>query len=145
MDTLISAMRTSAIIASSIIVIVALTIIIWIVGVKLAEPFGIILFNMFAGMSVPDDQEASFAQQEKVVKTSQHEHRKIAERQLSGFVAMCFVFCTVVFELTLADVGVKWTSFSDFCIIVLKGIFEAFVALGMLRMALAAVRRLVSN
>jgi hypothetical protein len=48
MDTLISAMRTSAIIASTIIIIVALVIITWVVGVKLAEPFGIIWVNTFA-------------------------------------------------------------------------------------------------
>jgi hypothetical protein len=148
MDTLISAMRTSAIIASSIILVVALLTITWIVGVKLAEPFGIIWFNTSwsSGTAAPDDQEASSAQQEKVVRTSQREHRKKGERLFSGFIAMFFALCTVTMELTLAQNGTwhnnLWTSH---CVPVLKGIIEAWVTLGMLRLALAAVRRLVSN
>jgi hypothetical protein len=146
MDTLISAMRTSAIIASSIILVVALLTITWIVGVKLAEPFGIIWFNTFAGTAAPDDQEASSAQQEKVVRTSQREHRKKGERLLSGFIAMCFAFFTVTLELALVKRN-SWpiNLWESHGVPVLKGIIEAWVTLGMLRLALAAVRRLVSN
>jgi hypothetical protein len=146
MDTLISTMRTSAIIASSIIIVVALLTITWIVGVKLAEPFGIIWFNTFAGTAAPDDQEASSAQQEKVDKTSQQERRKRTERGLSGFIAMLFAFCTVTLELALAQKNTwpinLWDSHG---VPVLKGIIEAWITLGMLRLALAAVRRLFSN
>jgi hypothetical protein len=146
MNTLISAMRTSAIIASTIIVIVALIATTWIAGVKLAEPFGIILFNMIVGLgNALDDQEASDAQQEKAVKISQQENRKKLERLLSGAVASFLVFCTVVYEHALAGVGVYYIGLWDYCVLVLKGIFEALFALGMLRLAFAGVRRLVSN
>lgn len=146
MDTLLSAMRTSAIIASTIIVIVALFAMTWIVGVKLAEPFGIILFNTFVGVGkVLDDQEASSAHKNESIQTSQRETRKRIERVCSGIVAMSLVFCTVGFEQALAGVGVNYISLWDYCVLVLKGIFEAFVALGMLRLALAAARRLLSN
>jgi hypothetical protein len=147
MDTLISAMRTSAIIASSIIIVIALLTITWIVGVKLAEPFGIIWFNTFVGTGVSDDQEAPSAQQEKAVKTSQHEHRKKkTEKLLAGFIAMCFAFFTVTLELALVQRN-SWpiNLWESHCVPVLKGIIEAWVTLGMLRLALAAVRRLVSN
>jgi hypothetical protein len=147
MDTLISAMRTSAIIASTIIIIVALVIITWVVGVKLAEPFGIIWVNTFAWADVPGDQEAPGTQQEKAVKTARYENRKRAERQLSGFVASFLVFCTVVYEYVLAQQNVWWPGnlWDSQCVPVLKGIIEAWVTLGMLRVALAAVRRLLSN
>jgi hypothetical protein len=147
METLISAIRTSAIIASTIIVIVALITITWVVGVKLAEPFGIIWCSTFAGMNAPDDQEASNAQQEKVVKVSQHKHRKTVERRLSGFITMCFAFFIVTIEHALAQRS-SWPPASLWdsqCVPVLKGIIEAWITLGMLRLALAAVRRLVSN
>jgi hypothetical protein len=147
MGVFISALRTSAIIASTIIVIVALLTITWIVGVKLAEPFGIIWYNSFTSTGAPDDQEASNAQQEKVDKASQHEHRKTVERRLSGFIAMCFAFCTVTFEHALAQENIWWPGnlWVSQCVPVLKGIIEAWVTLGMLRLALAAVRRMVSN
>lgn len=139
-------MRTSAIIASSIIVIVALIATTWIVGVKLADPFGVILFNTFVGIgAVLDDQEASSAHKKESVKTSRREHRKRVERVCSGFIAMSFVFCTVVFEHGSAGVGINYISLWDYCILVLKGIFEALAALSMLRLALSAFRRLVSN
>jgi len=146
MDTLLSAMRTSAIIASTIIVIVALFAMTWIVGVKLAEPFGVILFDAcINSAAVPDDQEASSAHKKDPVIKSRREWRKKSERLFSGTVTMVFVFCTVTFEHALAGVGVNYVSLWDYCILVFKGIFEAFVALGMLRLALAAARRLLSN
>jgi hypothetical protein len=147
MDTLISAMRTSAIIASTIIVIVALVTITWVVGVKLAEPFGIIWVNTFADADVPDDQEVPGTPQEKAVKTSQRERRKKLERLLSGVVASSFVFFTVVYEHALAQKNIWWPGnlWHSQCVPVLKGIIEAWVTLGMLRLALAAVRRLSSN
>jgi len=146
MDTLLSAMRTSAIIASTIIAIVTLVATTWIIGVKLAEPFGVILFNACASLGTAlDDQEASTAHKNESVKISQRENRKKLERLLSGAVAMFLVFCTIVSEQALAGVGVNYISLWDYCILVLKGIFEAFVALGMLRLALAAARRLLSN
>lgn len=147
MDTLISAVRTSAIIASTIIVIVALITITWVVGIKLAEPFGIIWVNTFAGANVPGDQEAPGTQQEKTVKTARYENRKRVERQLSGFVAMFFAFCTVTFEYALAQQNFLWPDnlWDSQCVPVLKGIIEAWVTLGMLRLALSAVRRMVSN
>ena len=146
MDTLISALRTSAIIASTIIVVVALAITTWIVGVKIAEPFGIIFFNMCTGFgSAPDDQEAASNHKKESVKASQRETRKKLERLLSGIIAMFLVFCTVTWEHGLAGVGINYVSLWDYCILVLKGIIEALVALGMLRLALAAVRRLASN
>jgi hypothetical protein len=147
MDAIISALRTSAIIASTIIVVVALIATTWIVGVKLAEPFGIIWYNTFASTGAPDDQEASNAQQEKADKTSQHEYRKTVERRLSGFIVMCFAFCTVTFEHALAERN-QWRPanlWDSQCVPVLKGIIEAWVTVGMLRLALAAVRRMVSN
>jgi hypothetical protein len=146
MNTVISAMRTSATIATTIIVIVAVIATTWIVGVKLAEPFGIILFNVCAGLgNALDDQEASDVQREIAAKTSQHDNRKKFERLLSGIVAMFLVFCTVVYEQALAGVGVNYISLWDYCVLVLKAIFEALSALGMLRLAFAGVRRLVSN
>lgn len=146
MDTIISAMRTSAIIASTIIAIVALVATTWIVGVKLAEPFGVILFKACVGLGTAlDDQEASSARKNEDVKISRRETRKKLERMFSGAVAMVLVFFTIVFEQALAGVGINYISLWDYCILVVKGIFEALVALGMLRLALAAVRRLMSN
>lgn len=144
MDTLISAMRTSAIIASTITVIVALIVTTWIVGVKLAEPFGVILCNMCIGLGKAlDDQEASTTHNKESV--TQRETRRKLERVCSGIIAMLLVFCTVVFEQSLAGVGINYVSLWDYCILVLKGIFEALTALGMLRLALAAALRLTSN
>jgi hypothetical protein len=144
MDTLISAMRTSAIIASTIIVIIALVATTWIVGIKLAEPFGVILCNMCIGLGTAlDDQEASTTHKKESV--TQRETRKKLERMCSGIIAIFLVFCTVVFEQSLAGVGINYVSLWDYCILVLKGIFEALAALGMLRLALAAARRLTSN
>lgn len=139
-------MRTSAIITSTIIVIVFLAATTWIVGVKLAEPFGVIMFNTFVGVGrVLDDQEASSAHKNQSVKIPQRETRKRVERVLSGVVAMILVFCTIVFEQALAGVGINYISLWDYCILVLKGIFEAMAALGMLRLALAAVRKLMPS
>jgi len=146
MDTLISAMRTSAIIASTIIVIVTIFALTWIVGVKLAEPFGVILFDACIGSGTAlDDQEGSSAHKRDSVIKSRREWRKKSERLFSGTVTMVFVFCTVTFEQALAGVGFNYVSLWDYCILVFKGIFEAFVALGMLRLALAAARRLLLN
>lgn len=146
MDTLLSAMRTSAIIASTIIVIVALVVTTWTLGVKLAEPFGVIMFNTFVGIGrVLDDQEASSTHKDESVKKSQREARKRVERVLSGTIAMFLVFCTIVVEQALAGVGINYISLWDYSILVLKGIFEALAALGMLRLALAAARKLMSS
>jgi hypothetical protein len=148
MDTLISAIRTSAIIASTIIVIVALIVITWTVGVKLAEPFGVMLFNLCAGSGTAlDDQESSNAHEKESIKISQHENRKRFERQLSGVITMFFAFFTVVIEHALAH-GNGWappTLWNEHCVPVIKGILEAWFTLGMLRVALAAARRLTSN
>lgn len=145
MDTIMSAVYRAAIIASSVIVIVALVAVTWILGVKLAEPFGVILYNMFASLGTFDDQEASYGL-EKSGKQSQQESCKKSERVLSGFIAMFLCFFCVTLEQTLAKSafhpgGLWW----DLCVPVLKGILEAFFALGMLRLALTAVRKLVAN
>ncbi|KAG9967286.1 hypothetical protein KCU61_g530, partial [Aureobasidium melanogenum] len=146
MDTLMSAIYTAAIIALSLIVVVALVAVTWIIGVKLAEPFGVILFNMLASFGTEFvDTEASNVE-EKSSKQSQQEAREKSEKLLSGVVAMLLCFFCVTLEQTLAKSafhprGLWW----DLCVPVLKGIFEAFVALGMLRLALTAVRRLVAN
>ncbi|CAD0106551.1 unnamed protein product [Aureobasidium uvarum] len=144
MDALTSALYTSAIIASSIVVTVALIAATWTIGVKLAEPFGVILFNaLISHEDVLDDQEASDGEQ-KSTKASQREHRKTVERLLSGAIAMFLVIACVSFEQGLAQIGARDDSWG-FVLMVLKGVFEALAALGMLRLALAAVRRLVAN
>lgn len=144
-----SAVYRAAIIASSVIVIVALVAVTWILGVKLAEPFGVVLYNMFANLGTFDDQEASYGLG-KSGKHSQQESRKKSERVLSGSIAMFLCFFCVTLEQTLAKsafhpgglwCGLWW----DLCVPVLKGILEAFFALGMLRLALTAVRKLVAN
>ncbi|KAH0125608.1 hypothetical protein KCU66_g6807, partial [Aureobasidium melanogenum] len=146
MDTLMSAIYTAAIIALSLIAVVALVAVTWIIGVKLAEPFGAILFNMFASFgSEFVDTEASNVEG-KSSKQSQQEARKKSEKLLSGVVAMLLCFFCVTLEQTLAKSefhpgGLWW----GLCAPVLKGIFEAFVALGMLRLALTAVCKLVAN
>ncbi|KAK6007316.1 hypothetical protein QM012_006324 [Aureobasidium pullulans] len=148
MNTLISSVRTAAIIASSVVVIVAFVAVTWIIGVKLAEPFGVILFNMIASLGTAlDDQEASYDQEiEKSSKKSQQESRKKSEKLLSGLIAIFLCCFCVSFEQALANsasysVGLWWY----LCMPVLKGVFEAFITLGMLRLALAAVRKLVAN
>ncbi|CAD0086046.1 unnamed protein product [Aureobasidium mustum] len=95
---------------------------------------------------VSDDQEASYSL-EKPSKQSLQESRKKSEKLLSGLIAMFLCSFCVTLEQTLAKssfnpAGLWWW---DLCVPVLKGIFEAFLALGMLRLALTAVRKLVAN
>ena len=147
MDTLMSAVYTAASIASALIAIIALVVVTWIIGVKLAEPFGVILYNMIASLDTSrDDQEASYAL-EKSSKQSLQESRKKSEKLLSGLISMFLCFFCVTLEQARArssynPAGLWWW---DLCVPVLKGIFEAFLALGMLRLALTAVRKLVAN
>ncbi|CAD0082205.1 unnamed protein product [Aureobasidium vineae] len=145
MDALTSALYTSAIIALSIILAVALIAATWTIGTKLAEPFGVILFNALASHEdVLDDQEASNTSQQKSTTIAQRESRKKVERLLSAAIAMFLVIACVSFEQGLAQIGVR-VDLWGFVFMVLKGVFEALAALGMLRLALAAVRRLVAN
>ncbi|KAH0403880.1 hypothetical protein KCU89_g1687, partial [Aureobasidium melanogenum] len=146
MDTLISAVQTSAMVALIIIAIVTLAATTWIIGVKLAEPFGVMLSNTINGVGdALVDTEASNVE-ERSGKMSRQESRRNLGRIFSGIIAMFLcVFC-VTFEQESAKhdfrpPGLWW----NLCVPVLKGIFEAFVALGMLRLALTAVRRLVAN
>ncbi|KEQ67388.1 uncharacterized protein M437DRAFT_61798 [Aureobasidium melanogenum CBS 110374] len=146
MDTLISAVHASAMIALIIIAIVTLVATTWIIGVKLAEPFGIMLFNTLNGVGTAlDDTEASKAE-EKSSKQSQQETRKKLEKIFSGVIAMSLCFCCITFEQESArhdfrPAGLWW----NLCVPTLKGIFEALVALGMLRLVLTAVRKVVAN
>ncbi|KAG9692980.1 hypothetical protein KCU95_g6769, partial [Aureobasidium melanogenum] len=146
MDTLISAVHTSAMIALIIIAIVTLVATTCIIGVKLAEPFGIILFNTLNGVGTAlDDTEASKAE-EKSSKQSQQESCKQVQKVISGFIAMFLCVCCVTFEQESArhdfrPAGLWW----NLCVPTLKGIFEALVALGMLRLVLTAVRKVVAN
>ncbi|KAH0366586.1 hypothetical protein KCU65_g5247, partial [Aureobasidium melanogenum] len=146
MDTIISAVHTSAMVALIIIAIVTLIATTWIIGVKLAEPFGVMLYNTLNSVGTAlDDTEAS-KPEEKSSKQSQQESRIKLEEILSGFIAMFLCFCCVTFEQESArhdfrPAGLWWNLYVP----TLKGIFEAFVALGMLRLALTAVRKLVAN
>ncbi|KAH0171266.1 hypothetical protein KCU67_g2269, partial [Aureobasidium melanogenum] len=146
MDTLISAVHTSAMVALIIIAIVGLAATTWIIGVKLAEPFGVMLSNTINGVGdTLVDTEASNVE-ERSGKMSRQESRRNLERIFSGIIAMLLCFFCVTFEQESAKhdfrpPGLWW----NLCVPVFKGIFEAFVALGMLRLALTAVRRLVAN
>lgn len=133
-------------VALIIIAIVTLAATTWIIGVKLAEPFGVMLFNTMNGAGdTLVDTEASNVE-EKSGKMSQQESRRNIERIFSGLIAMLLCFCCVTFEQESAKhdfrpPGLWW----NLCVPVLKGIFEAFVALGMLRLAFTAVRKLVAK
>lgn len=128
-NILTSTLQTSILIATSIIAITAFLSSVYLIGIKIALPFGLLLSTKF--LKIYNRQPLQ-------------EHIQHLGKILAGILLLLICFICLIYEQTsLLGGAMRPLGFWEFAGLAGKGCVEALIVLGILRMGFAVVQKLV--
>lgn len=133
LQPLLSALQTSTVVAISVLASLAFTTVIWLLSVRIGEPFGVwIMQHCIQPLEKPvTNPTPRYLQMTRNV-----------EKIISGLVGMVMMIICMFYEHAAAEMG---EGFIESCRLVMKGCIEGLIVLGMLRSVVTVYTKMIST
>lgn len=132
MDIILSIVSTSVLITATILAVAAFITLIYLISIRLALPFGILLFDTFI----------SLYNIELPSTPTQRQKNAHAQKILAGLLALILHFGCVLYETIQAGSNSRPLGFNESLGLTAKGCVEGVIVLAMLRLVYEGSRRL---